>query len=89
MNSKLTDLPTMIDFGTFTFTGNGSIMRQEFSFNKTFPSVPKIFFTIQRNSSTSLLEADVMLISADTNSFYVAFRSTNGLNHQVNWLAIC
>lgn len=89
MNSNLGDLPTMVDFGYFTFTGDGSIMRQEFSFNKTFPSVPKIFFTIQRNSSTNLLEADVMLISADTESFYVAYRSTNGLYHQVNWVAIC
>ena len=88
MNSNLEKLPIMIDFGSFTFTGDGSIQREEFSFNKTFPSTPTIFFTIQRNNSTNLLEADVMLISADTDSFYVAFKSTNDLYHVVNWMAI-
>ena len=81
-------MPTMIDFGSFTFTGDGTITRQEFKYNKTFPSTPKIFLTLQRNSSTNLLEADVMLISADNESFYVAYRSTNGLYHVVNWLAV-
>lgn len=79
----------MIDYGQFTITGNGEVMRQEFSFNKTFPKTPKIFFTIQRNSSTYLLEADIMLVSADTNACYFAFKSTNGLSHTIHWLAIC
>lgn len=89
MNSNLGKLPTMIDFGQFTLTGTGSIVRQTFSFNKTFPSTPKIFFGIQRNSSTNLLEADIMTISADTKSCYYAFKGTNACSHIIHWLAVC
>lgn len=89
LNGKLNNLGTMIDYGQFTITGNGEVMRQEFSFNKTFPKTPKIFFTIQRNSSTYLLEADIALISLNTTACYFAFKSTNGLSHTIHWLAIC
>lgn len=79
----------MIDCGNCTISGTGSTVTQTINFNKTFPSVPKVFLTIQRYSTTNLFGASVTLVSGNTTGCEIAFQATSGLSYTINWLAVC